>query len=87
MSLILLFFKLIHLFIFTGNLSGSTSVAFKAGVAAFTDLSIHHAGKNYVLKIEAFTLPPSRYQFSKMANPFDVKERKLALVLVRQPGK
>lgn len=74
-------------FTLTGKLNGSTSVEFTAGVASFTDLSIDHEDKNYVLNIEAFTTPPSRYQYSKKADPFDVKERVLALFITQQPGK
>lgn len=74
-------------FTLTGKLNGSTTVEFSAGVASFTDLSIDHEDKNYVLNIEAFTIPPSRYQYSKNADPFDVKERVLALFITQQPGK
>ena len=71
----------------TGKLNGLVTVEFSAGVAAFTDLSINYEGKNYVLNIEAYTVSPSRYQFSSNADPFDVKERVLALVITQQPGK
>ena len=74
-------------FTLTGKLNGSTSVEFTAGVASFTDLSIDHEDKNYVLNIEAFTIPPSRYQYSQNTDPFDVKERVLALLITQQPGK
>ena len=70
-----------------GNLSGAASVEFSAGVASFTDLSINHEGKSYVLDLEAFTVPSSRYQFSTSTEPFDVKERFLELVISQQPGK
>ena len=70
-----------------GNLSGAASVEFSTGVASFTDLSINHEGKSYVLDLEAFTVPSSRYQFSTNAEPFDVKERFLELVISQQPGK
>lgn len=56
-------------------------------MAAFTDISIDHEGKNYILLIESFTIPPSRYQFSRSTDPFDVNERALALVITQQPGK
>lgn len=70
-----------------GNLNGSAAVEFSAGIASFTDLSIDHEDKNYTLNIKAFTVPPSRYQFSENTDPFDVKERILALVISQQPGK
>lgn len=63
------------------------AVEFSAGIASFADLSIDHEDKNYILNIKAFTIPPSRYQFSENADPFDVKERVLALVISQQPGK
>ena len=74
-------------FILTGKLNGSVSVEFTAGLASFTDLSIDHEDKSYVLNIGAFTIPPSRYQYSQNADPFDVKERVLALFIIQQPGK
>ena len=70
-----------------GNLSGAPSVEFSAGGASFTDLFINHEGKSYVLDLEAFTVPSSRYQFSTNTEPFDVKERFLELVISQQPGK
>ncbi len=71
----------------TGKLNGLASVEFSAGIATFSNLSIDHEDKNYILNIEAFTVAPSRYQFSVNATPFDVKERVLALVITQQPGK
>ena len=71
----------------TGNLSGSTVVEFSAGVASLTNLSIDYEDKNYILIIEALTVPLSRYQFSIKTDPFDVKERVLVLVIKQQPGK
>ena len=63
------------------------SVEFFAGSASFSDLSIDHEDKNYIFNFEAFTVAPSRYQFSVNATPFDVKERVLELVITQQPGK
>ena len=57
------------------------SVEFSAGTASFSDLSIDHEDKKYILNFEAFTVAPSRYQFSVNATPFDVKERVLELVI------
>lgn len=70
-----------------GKLNGLVSVEFSAGIAAFSDLSIHHEDKNYILNFEAFTVAPSRYQFSVNATPFDVNERVLELIITQQPGK
>lgn len=71
----------------TGKLHGLASVEFSAGIASFSDLSIDHEDKNYILNFEAFTVAPSRYHFSINATPFDVKERILELVITQQPGK
>lgn len=71
----------------TGKLNGLVSVEFSAGIASFSDLSIDHEDKNYILNFEAFTVAQSRYQFSVNATPFDVKERVLELVITQQPGK
>ena len=72
---------------YTGKLNGLASVEFFAGTASFSDLSIDHEDKSYVLNFEAFTVASSRYQFSVNATPFDVKERVLDLVITQQPGK
>lgn len=71
----------------TGKLNGLASVEFSAGIASFSDLSVDHEDKNYTLNFEAFTVAPSRYQFSVNSTPFDVKERVLELVITQQPGK
>ena len=68
-------------------MNGLDSVEFSAGTASFSDLSIDHEDKKYILNFEAFTVAPSRYQFSVNATPFDVKERVLELVITQQPGK
>lgn len=74
-------------FLPTGKLNGLTRVEFSAGIAIFSNLSIDHEDQNYTLNIKAFTVAPSRYQFSVHTNQFDVKERVLALVITQQPGK
>lgn len=71
----------------TGKLNGLASVEFSAGIASFSDLSVDHEDKNYTLNFEAFTVAPSRYQFSVNSTPFDVEERVLELVITQQPGK
>lgn len=74
------------MFIFSGNLNGSSTITFVAGVATFMNLSIDHEGQNYVLKIEAYTIPASKYHFSTNTLSFDVTERILGLFIVQEPG-
>ncbi|XP_048585401.1 fibrocystin-L isoform X2 [Nematostella vectensis] len=69
-----------------GKLHGSSVVEFCDGHARFTNLSIDHEGSGYILSLHAHTVPASRYVFNTTTAPFDVKQRELSLVIVRQPG-
>ena len=69
-----------------GHLNGTTQVEFVNGVAQFTNLSIDFSGDNYILALEAMTVPPSRYVFSGNSSAFNVSERVLYLKLIQQPG-
>lgn len=59
---------------------------FIPGVAQFTNLSVDISGENYILALEAMTVPSSRYVFSDNSSAFNVSERMLYLKLVQQPG-
>ena len=68
-----------------GHLNGTIQVEFAGGVAQFTNLSVDIAGQNYILSLEAKTVPSSRYFFSGNSSAFNVSERILYLKLVQQP--
>ena len=69
-----------------GHLNGTTQVEFVQGVAQFTNLSVDISGDNYILALEAMTVPSSRYVFNGNSSAFNVSERELYLKLVQQPG-
>ena len=68
------------------QLNGTKTIEFMQGMASFTDLSIDVAGQNYRLTIDTKTEPTSRYSSSVNTASFDVEDRVLHLVVVRQPG-
>ena len=59
---------------------------FLQGVAQFTNLSVDISGENYILALEAVTVPSSRYIFSGNSSAFNVSERLLYVKVVQQPG-
>ena len=68
------------------QLNGTKTIEFMQGMASFTDLSIDVTGQNYRLTIDTKTEPTSRYSSSVNTASFDVEDRVLHLVVVRQPG-
>lgn len=62
------------------------NLTFVVGIAQFTNLSVDISGVNYVLALQASTVPSSRYAFSENSSAFNVSERLLYLKLVQQPG-
>ena len=69
-----------------GQFAGTTMVEFNQGVASFIDLSVDVAGEGYQVAVETRTEPSSRYQSVITSTAFDIQERVLHLVVVRQPG-
>ena len=68
------------------QLNGTKTIEFMQGMANFTDLSIDVTGQNYRLTIDTRTEPASRYSSSVNTATFDIEDRALHLVVVRQPG-
>ena len=68
------------------QLNGTRTAEFIQGVARFTDLSIDVTGQNYRLAIETRTEPTSRYFSSSNTAVFNISDRAMHLVVVRQPG-
>ena len=69
----------------SGYLNGTSEVAFVEGISTFDNLSISHAGTDYVLKLQARTIPASRYSCSLKTDSFNVTERVLYLKVVQHP--
>ena len=70
----------------SAQLNGTKTVEFIKGVANFTDLTVDVTGENYRLAIETKTEPASRYFSLSNTTGFNVNERPLHLIVVRQPG-
>lgn len=68
------------------QLAGTTMVEFTEGVASFTDLSVNVSGHDYQITVVTRTEPSSRYQGTITSETFDIAERVLYLIIVRQPG-
>ena len=69
-----------------GRLQGHLVAEFYEGVSRFVNLSIDHEGKGYSLKVRCYAVPISQYQFAMVNDQFEVKERKVRLVILQQPG-
>ena len=67
------------------QLLGTGMVEFQEGVASFTDLAVEIAG-DYQIAVDTRTEPSSLYQGSITSDTFNVGDRVLYLMVVRQPG-
>ena len=67
------------------QLLGTGMVEFQNGVASFTDLAVETAG-DYQIAVDTRTEPSSLYQGSITSETFNVGDRVLYLMVVRQPG-
>ena len=68
------------------SLMGETRVEFEEAFAQFTNLRVDSAGKGYQLRLNVLTSPVSTYSGTFTTAAFNVKENKLYLRIMQQPG-